>query len=240
MKPFYRGLLAGIVLKEKINDVCKFLLINGINAIHVINSMFKNKIKENENISKIDFIVKITDETLFEEIFHGKLQPGWKYFSNKKILKIELPEDILDFINTKIDTIKVSDLFELKEIEEEHLISLDVPLFESFGKIYLYFTYFIDSQKFINVYTPDMNISKSDFSMSYSNYDNILCASLKYKNKIEYISNYYKLFFNNGQTLTPEILIMNNDKLNIPIENCKLIIIKDKSIKEYSYNEIIN
>ena len=233
MKPFYRGLLLGILLKEKINEVCKFLLINGINTVHIIKSkIIKNNLPENDKIYKVNFVVKITDQPLFEEIFNGKFQPGWKYFNHKKVLKIEIP----DKINIP-NEMKVSDLFELKE-NDEHVITLDVPLFETFGKIYLYFTYFIDSQKFINVYTLDNIISKNDFVPKIMS-KNILCASVKCKNsKIEYISNYLKLFYNN-QTITPEMVLLNYDKLNIDINESKLLVIRDKSIREYSHDEII-
>jgi hypothetical protein len=247
MKSFYRGLLVGILLKEKITEICSFLFINGINTIHVIKLLlFKNELNK---ICKTNIVIKITNETLFEETFHGKfqsgwkyfndkkvlkIQPGWKYFNDKKVLKIEMEDNI---INKEIKEIKISDLFELKD-KDENIISLDIPFFETFGKVYIYFTYFVDSQKFINVYSSSMTISKNDFIPKIIENKNILCASLKYKDKTEYISNYLKLFYNND-VITPELILMNYDKLDIPIEETKLIIIKDKLIKEYAYNEVI-
>lgn len=241
INPFYRGLLLGFLLKENVKKTFKFLVFNGLNLAHRLNSVFlKNELIKKDQISKIEFIVKITDEDLFREIFHNKLQPGWKYFNNKKVLKIEISDDIIDYLNK--NTIDYSNLFELKDSDNEHLISLNIPLFEKFGNVFLYFTYYIDSQKFINVYSDLTTISKNDFILiKPNNFNNILCTSIKYNNKIEYISNYFKLFYNNNTILTSELILMNYDKLNIDIENSKLIIIKDKSIKEYSYtDEIIN
>ena len=88
MKPFYRGLLLGYILKEKINDVIQFVVFNGLNVIHKIRSRKHSKLEN--GINKINFVLKITNKDLFNEIFDRKNPSWWKFFPEKNVLKIEL------------------------------------------------------------------------------------------------------------------------------------------------------
>jgi len=244
MRYFYRGLLIGYLLKEKVNEVCSFLVINAINIVHKLNSSINKEPVKCKCVSEVSFVVKVTNNSLFNEIFHQKFfQPGWKYFNNKNTLKIELPEDTIKEIKESLTSdMTINELFDIKDKDSEYIMSLDLPLFESFGKVYMYFTYYIDSQKFMNVYSLTDTISKSHFNVikMENPFENVLCASVKCANKkIEYVTNHLKLFSNNRTSLTPELMLLNSDKFNIETETTKLVVIYNKLIKEYSSNDLI-
>ena len=239
MRPFYKGLIFGYLFKDHINKFIKFIGFNGLNLIHKLKSGKYTKF--NDGIHKINLILKITNEELFNETFDQKLQTWWKYFPEKKVLKIELDQEVINHLN-KTEFIDTDDLLDSLDPNDDHIITLDIPLFKTMGNIYLYVTYYIDSIKFINVYTLNSFISQHDFKLigSPSEYDNILCGSLKHNNKTEYITNYLKLFYNNKCKLSPELILLNYDKLTEDVKNSSLVIIKDKCIREYSYTEMIN
>ena len=239
MKPFYRGLIFGYVFKEHINNLVKFIGFNGLNIIYKIKSGEYSRF--NNGINKINLVLKITNEELFNETFDQKFQKWWNYFPEKKVLKIELDQELINHLN-KTEYIHTDELLDALDSNDDHIITLDIPLFKTMGDIYLYVTYYVDSRKFINVYTHDSVISKGDFNLidSPSEYENIICSSLKHDNKTEYLTNYLKLFYNNKCKLSPELVLLNYDKLTQDIKNSSLVIIKDKCIREYSYTEMIN
>ena len=135
----------------------------------------------------------------------------------------------------------------LKDTDETNYITLDIPFFESFGINYFYINYSINRQKFINVYSKNDIIKEDDFILNETKlkiqFKNLLCSSVKYysssKQKNEYITNYLKLFYNNKNELTPELILYNYDQLNIDLTDIKLVTIIDKRVKEYSSNSII-
>jgi hypothetical protein len=239
MRPFYRGVIFGYLFKEHINNIFKFIGFNGLNLIHKIKSGKYSKF--DNGINKINLILKVTNEELFNETFDQKFQKWWKYFPEKKVLKIELDQEVINYLN-KTDVVHADDLLDVLDSNDDHIITLDIPLFKTMGDIYLYVTYYNDYRKFINVYTTDSLISKCDFNQigSSGQFDNILCSSLKHDNKTEYLTNYLKLFYNNKCKLSPELILLNYDKLTEDVKNSSLVIIKDKCIREYSYTEIIN
>ena len=174
--------------------------------------LYCKKPKPKQNSFKIDFICKITDKQLFDEYFPKfrnksapRTQPYWDYNEKLNLIKFE--------INKKIDN----------PISFEYLLEdIDLPLFESFGKIYL----FIHYNNFINIYLPESTISLSDFDKNETElskkYNNLICATFKCKPCDFYITNYLKSFFNNTIDLTPELLLFGYDK-NINCSNLVLI-----------------
>jgi hypothetical protein len=240
MKPFYRGLIFGYLFKEHINNLVKFIGFNGLNLIYKIKSGEYSRF--NNGINKINLVLKITNEELFNETFDQKFQKWWKYFPEKKVLKIELDQELINYLN-KTEFINFDDLLDALDSNDDHIITLDIPLFKTMGDIYLYITYYVDSRKFINVYTLNSIISKDDFKLINSpiEYENIICSSVKHgNNKTEYLTNYLKLFYNNKCKLSPELVLLNYDKLTQDVKNSSLVIVKDKCIREYSYTEMIN
>lgn len=239
MNSFSKGLIIGFFLKEKIKKVVSFLVINAIDKFHSISS--KNKAFRQENgITDISIIYHITNEEIFQETFKNRFQPGWVYSPQKKALKIPIDPEILN--NPIIGGGYY--FYELLNLDtpDGYLITLDVDLFETFGNPYLYVTYYIDYQKYINVYSKSQLIQKSDFTQlkNTNYYSNILCSSIKSpKNKNEYITNYLKLFYNNLE-FTPLMIYLNYNNLDLPIDSIELLIMKDRCIKTYKLNEKIS
>jgi hypothetical protein len=241
MRAFYKGFIIGYLFKQRFNNFLKNIVFSGLNILHKLkNNIIKDDYNIKDGIHKVNLVVHITNEDLFNEVFNGIFPVWWNYLSEKKVLKTELDDDVVDFLNN-IDNINVNELMEYIDINAENLITIDIPLFKTFGKIYLYVTYYKNNKKFINIYDENMDISKDDFNhiKELSMFNNILCASLKCQNKTEYITKYLKLFYNNNINLTPELLLLNYDKINCDLKNSSFLIIRDRYIREYSYTEII-
>ena len=170
------------------------------------------KIEENESY----FICKIKDDGLFNEFFPlyrnksaSRVQPSWDFFENKKVIKIKL--------NNFTDTISF----------EEYVndSGLDIPFFKAFGDIYIYVNY----NNLINVYLPGDIIDLEDFNVS-CNYPLLVNSYVTYNKpslqdsdiyitSAEHITDYLKYFLNNKNVITPEILLLNYDKLDNSIIN---------------------
>ena len=169
------------------------------NIIAAVIEYFKQK---NETKPKIKFICKITDTPLFDEYFPKfknqsapRTQPYWEFSEN--LIKID--------IDTPIDV----------PISFENLLSdIDLPLFESFGKIYVYIHY----NNFINIYLPESTIDLLDFEPKETElslkYKNIIYAAFTTNDNTIYITSYLKSFFNNTIELTPELLSINHPNVN--------------------------
>ena len=87
----------------------------------------------------------------------------------------------------------------------------------------------------------------ADFILNetHKNLNNIICATVKYPSKseefkTEYISKYFKKFLNNQCKLTPELMLLNYNELNINLNNMELLVITSNSTNKYKNHEIIN
>ena len=267
MKPAaIRGFLVGFLFKEKIIDISHGIINNSLLLFHTIKNKIDKKGKSKKSdeksiegslgslgslgsINTIDFVFKITDNNSFEEYFKNNeknnitLQPLWDYYKNKKVIKIQLDQDFINYLNKNEYKISFHDFINLKN-ENEFYVTLDIPFFETFGDIYLYINYKINSKKYVNIYKPSDEIHSNDFLNIINSTDNIICSSFEYstptKVKFEYITNYLKMFLNNKTDVTPELLLLNYDKLDIPIDNIELNVITVQSEnKKYLLNEIV-
>ena len=185
MKSFYKGIIFGYLFKQQFNNI----LFNTLKLLYdVKNKFIKDDYSIKDGIHKVNLVLHITNQELFNEIFNGVFPIWWNYLSEKKVLKLELDQEVIDFLNN-IDNINFNDLMEYIDVNSENLITIDIPLFKTFGNIYLYVTYYKNNKKFINIYDENMNISQDDFNniKESTSFNNILCSSLKYQNKIEYI-----------------------------------------------------
>jgi len=246
-KLFLKGFVIGVLVKDKLLELINNIVFNTMDTVYKIqNKTILNKNHYNSVITDIQFICKIKNNELFKEVFNNRFQPGWKYFSEKNILKIELDYDILFMLNKQLPvqkSISVEEFYNLKDKDDSHFISLDIPLFKHIGDIYLFVEYYYDNRKYINVYDQEMNISYLDFKVNKEDllFNNIICSSVNIKNRNEYITNYLKLFNNNLKiALTPEIILINYDKVNTDLKNTSLSLVMNKSIKTYLYNDSLN
>ena len=243
---FIKGLFTGLIIKDQFINILKF----GLNLFYELKKT-RSMNDTLDKIDSIDFICKITDKKLFNEVFPDnpnfkyKVQPSWNYYDKKGVIKINLDQELIDFLNKSVNfSYSIRNLFELKNIStNEHFVSLFLPFFESFGINYIYVNYTFLGKKYINIYDQINFINKSDFNEDYTcGFKGILCSNIKYNiddhEFTEYISSYLKMFYNN-KTLTLEHLLLNYDKINVPMDNCKLHIIENSKIKKLNLNETI-
>ena len=184
----------------------------------------------------IYLICKVDNQELFDSYFHGKFQPGWEYFPQKKVLKIELNSDLISFLRKR--EIGFGKFLEFVE-NDEKIITLDIPLLKTFGELSIYVNYLTDKKKlFTNVYSRKSIFEISDFH-GIPNHT-ILCCSVRIpniKNKYIYITTYIKQF-SSKYKLTPEILL-NNYPIDADLKETVLSILTINSIKFYKYDETI-
>ena len=113
MKEFYKGIVVGLVIKDTVTKLLKTIVFNTINAVHVIKSRFATeKIFDKNLINNVYFICKITNHEL---ITNTTIQPSWEYFSEKKIIKIELDYNFIDFLNNNQISTTFGEFSELKD-----------------------------------------------------------------------------------------------------------------------------
>ena len=252
-KGIFTGIFTGIIVKDQVYNLIKIGLI----LFHEVKKLSSRKQINIDGINNIDFICKITDFELFNELFPNnmgkyKVQPQWEYFDKLNVIKTNLDQELIEYLNkvTNLSEDKkftLSEFFDLKDNLNERFISLYLPFFEKIGTYYIYINYTHLGKKYINVYDSSSIIDMKDFKVGNSGkfdgkFDGILCSNVKYNNgyeeNTEYISSYFKKFYNNKTPLTLELLLLNYH-LNINLENCKLNIIKNNEIKELNLNEII-
>lgn len=217
---FCVGFLFGIVLKDKFVD----LVFNGLKQFYKKN--------ENEGIQKISFVCKIENTLLFNELFPdhpnksvNKVQPYWDYFPNKQIIKIKLDDELC---NLDFNSINIKELI-------QHT-TLDLEFFEQLGQVYIYIHY---NNKYINVYYEDFDIiSSDDFIVKQPKLD-FICATLKNNTTTEYVSKELNMYTNSNVPITPEIVILNIDTLDINTDFIKLTLVHKNNIQEYLSKEII-
>lgn len=237
MKEFIGGFITGILLKNHVIG----LLQDTANLLYTIKDKLNTK-KNNTNypITHMYFICKITNQKLFNDFFPGnKIQPNWKYYSEKQSIKIELDESLVKYLNKTTFDLSFKELFELKE-NNERLITLYLPFFQDIGENYIYIDYLVDKQKFTNVYSVEQTLKYTDFLLKETKlkekYSNFVCGTIKYKKsentQSEYISSYFRSFLNNEGSLTPELLLLHYNKLNIAEYN--ISILNNKKLEIYS------
>lgn len=240
MKPFLKGFVLGVLLKNKIFDVTKVLLINSINFYNNVFSKDKYIINDSKQFCNY-IILKITNEQLFKQTFEI-LPPLWEYNKKRKTIKIDLPDNLLNIMNTTFKkNVTFNDIMNLKNENNEYIITIDIPLLITFSELRIYFEYTINEMKYINVYTPHDLINLSDFFESKKKTPEILCASLKYSNnnsKTEYLTTHINKFIKNKE-ITTESILLNYSPLKINLEQSKLYIVNKNKIKEYSYKDYI-
>ena len=256
MKPMLKGIILGFLLKEKIQEIFTGVVFNGLNLFHGIKNRLskQGELPNNSLIKNIHFVFKITDEESFNEYFKNNekniitLQPIWEYYANKRVIKIPLDDYFIDYLNSISDySILFNDFMDLKR-KSEHYVTIDIPFFEKFGEVFLYVKYSVNDRNYINIYSNSDKICSDDFKIvntEFKNFmENIICASVEYKKdskkKTEYITNYIKMFVNNTNDLTPELLLNNYDKLDVDLDSINLnIITLSSENKKFSSNEFL-
>ena len=241
-KGIFTGIFTGIIIKDQVYNFIKI----GLMLFHKFKKKTSGKQINIDGINNINFICKITNFNLFNELFPDnmgkyKVQPQWEYYDKKMIIKTKLDQGLINYLNKKINfnEFTLDELFNLKDDLNERFVSLYLPFFEKFGTNYIYINYTYLGKTYINIYDSKSLINRKDFELNNSDkFNYILCSSIKYNENIKYISSYLKKFYNNKNPLTLELLLLNYH-LNINLEKVKLTIIKNNEIKELNLKEII-
>ena len=243
MKPFYTGVVVGFLFKEKIVFVLEGILFNGLNLIHGIKKHINKKelnVSKDGQITKVNFVCKVKNQDFFNESFKSNtnkivMNPHWNFFKENNVIQIELDKDFIKQINATINGTSNIDLsfnkiIDLKNKNDVNLVTLDLPFFNNLGEVVLYFYYSINNKTFINVYKENDTLSFQDFKIQENTpinkfFNKLICASLK-TNKIsdEYVTKYLKMFVNNKNKLTPEVLFYNYDKIPLNTDD-KMVIV---------------
>jgi hypothetical protein len=155
------------------------------------------------------------------------LKNGFKFiFGRKKIKK---------FSSQKLITGgKINGLLIAKSIIDD----LNKGISFKFDKI-AFINYELGGKKYINYYLPYEEIKYTDFDYHETKirnkYNNLLIAKVENNGKIEYLTSYLKMFFNQNKDLTPKILYQVYPKdLKTP-----LTIMDSKKSYDFNLNELI-
>lgn len=239
MKKYLTGFIFGCVFKNKVIHLGIKCLTSGIKLYY---SMKPNKSilpKEiPQKINKIELVIKIKDKKLFQELFIDH-RTNKNYFQEKDVFKIQLSENILEYFNNT----------ENLNISVEQICDLNIyryNILKEIGEVFVYISYTELLKPFINVYTSNQIINYTDFVINdnFQNLKNAICATVNYPSKNEefkneYISKYFKKFLNNNCDLTPELLLLNYDNLDVNLDTIELILVYVDSNKSYKNNDKI-
>lgn len=208
--------------------------------------------KKCDQIHTVELVVKITDNDKFNEIFPdienvSKVQPFWTYHDRKGVIKIDLGMDIVDFLNKLIRVDQtfdytIKDLINLR-YNGKHLISVYFDFFKQFGELFIYITYYLNNEEFINVYNERDFILSTQFLYKNSKTNNIIlnycCTDDHLENRF-FVTDYLKKFMNNDNSITPELVVLHHDKLNINTDFLLFKILFDfNNVQYYNVRQII-
>jgi hypothetical protein len=216
MKQLCVGFFLGIFLKQHFVNIGINIVKNGLNKYYSIKKPKVNK-KDDRVVTKIELVIKIKNAQYCKDIY-----PDYKYYDTG-LYKYTFPEQIIEYVNNNVLETDVKTLCDLN-----YLHNYEFDILSQIGEMYLYITH----NGMINVYTPGMVIRSSDFVISESPFKNIICCTLYYDSKTEYITKYIKKF--TKQELTLETILLNYH-LQIELLNCKVSIL-DLSGKLLQYS----
>jgi hypothetical protein len=188
---------------------------------------FLNFFKKKDKINKIYLVAKITNYEIFDEQFMplpggSRVQPHWEYFADKGVIKIDLNQDIVNFLNQSTFDYTLDELFKLKN-NQDFIITVDIPLFKEFSELFIYVHYSLNGQDFINFYSQNDLICLKDFKIRHFK-NEFKFAQLHFGLINLDITDYLKLFSNNKKEVTQELLLLNyNIDANLEKVNLKLI-----------------
>jgi hypothetical protein len=244
MKQFALGVVVGILVKKYIHTgVCI-----GLEYFHNVRNSMKQPSKKCFPIESINLVCKVKNEEYFSEILDldeylnkKKLmfQPTIEYYPEHKIFLSEIIDNI-DFLNKYL--IEKADFsFNIDDLD----ITLDLEFFRKLGDIYVYITYVHNDKKYTNVYFNDALFNSKDFVLNkssafYDNFNDIICANVKYRDHTEYLTTYFKQFVNNTCSLTPELILYNYQFIDKIEKDYALVILRNNKMDRYSQTQQLN
>jgi hypothetical protein len=215
MRGVFVGFILGFVLKNKISQFGINIIKNGLTTFCSIKKN-NNKQKTNKKITNIELVIKIKNVIYFRDLYKETI-------SEKGVYKYTFPDEIIEYINNNINGLEIV----LKDLCNLDRRNYDFDILSNLGTMYLYISYNLNECKYINVYTPESIIKEHDFITEIipKKFSDIICSTVHYNLKTEYITQYFKKFFNQQTELTPEMILINYNKLDINLLNCKLTIL---------------
>jgi hypothetical protein len=191
-------------------------------------------------IKSINLVIKIKNQQQFMDLFTDH-STNKNYHPEKGTIKINLGDDIVKYLNDNFENLDIN----IEKIcDLNYLHNFEYSVLQTIGNVYMYITYKAGDRKLINVYGEEDIIHFNDFvedpRCELNKYSDIICATISYSpDKTEYITKYFKMFFNNNSNITPEIMLLNYDQLNTNLLNCKMIIVQPNGIKKHSIDSIL-
>ena len=140
---FFGGFLIGIIFRNKFLNFSKCVITNCVYLYHILN---KKVVITRKKIQSVHFVCAINNMELFTQQFPEQIvQPHWEYYRIKKVIKIELDEDVINYLNVTDLALSFDNIVMLSTIDKD--------FFKEFGELFFYIKYNLDNVPFINVYT---------------------------------------------------------------------------------------
>lgn len=200
---------------------------------------------ENVNLQQIYFVVEITDYSSFNLSFpENRVQPSWDYYPIKGVIKIDLGNELVDYLNSQeIFELSFDDFLDLK-VDHEYISTIDPDFFKMFGRVYIYIDYYLNGNDYTNVYTNRDTILSTDFLYKNSKLLNFVKSFVFYvdENKlyVDKLTDYLKRFLNNDREITLYLLLLNFDRLDTPLNDCIIKTVdRSRNSNYYTTNELI-
>jgi len=247
---FSQGFVLGYLLSEFFHKIKKIKLKETKietkieNEIEIkIETKKENKSEQTNKahtyaINSVTFLCKITDHDAFDILFPtytniSKVQPGWTYIPDKNVIKIDLGNEIVNYLN-KVPFFEYffEDFFSIQQ--EDYLIDIDYDIFKIIGESYIYIEYTMDNKSFINVYKKPNEILSTQFQ--YMNLHMQVDSASYCKSECK---KYINLFLNNDNDITPEDMFLYDDNIKNDLKENTLEIIKNSKKIKYNYNSPI-
>ena len=154
-------------------------------------------------IDKVYLICKPKDEC-FDEPLNNQEST---YFKNKNVIKVLLDNELINYLNYEIEySYSFDELLNVCDVNNDFIIIQDIPYFQSIGDIYLYFEYYINNRKYINVYNSNNIIDYRDF-LVVKNIDNPLIKAYIEKSHGINLTNELRMFENNKYQTNYEMVL---------------------------------
>ena len=211
---FFKGFLCGIFFKQCIDYIVNIFCLK-------------------PRITNLNLVCHIKDYGQFLTCFPDeKVQPFWSYFPKKGVIKIELEQDLIRYLNKKIQSgtyfeYTLYDIYNLKQ-NGDYLTGLDFDFLHDIGEIYLYVEYSTFANKYINIYEYNDVFNRHDLNCNSKPKANNV--SIKFEKNVFNITSYYNKFINNKYPIQSKLLLLNYDCLDNPVEMSEIVLKKHKHV----------
>ena len=233
---FYAGFILGCILRNKVLKFGIKCISNGIKTYYSIKKP-KKITKINSGVSNIEIVLKINNLLHFQDLFTD-YRTNKDYLVERGVFRIKLGNRIIDYFNTHFENIVITPETICNISQSE---TYGYTILKTIGDIFIYVTYHSEATKYINVYTDNDIIISDHFKIKNNIFSNLICATVMYNLKSEYITRYLKLFVNTPN-LTLYLLLLNytiKPLSSKEIQNSELLLVNNNGNQKFLLNDKI-